>query len=371
MKTITLLMALAPAICYAQQGTGNGGGGEQLFHSITTETKGWLKRNLELGELDAKLHLRESNIQGDALVKAYEDAVAKTARIKFIPQSQLTKECVGGDQAACILEKTARICWNNSDPAYIECNEDRFLAAEGDLQFGIAFHEYLGVAKIETNIETFDEVNGKNSYSRYPISQYLIGFARPKASVRYELGQSEKNVAPNRCESGTGDSRLCGAMIKELMEKNQRNTDGTPRNGELRTPVKMACYRASGSGTSIFLLPTSYRITTVESVRRASVQGQISETWRQVAEFPFHTYDQMFELMTEANFDSIASEDIHFKSHPYWDFYGRITRTLFPGKVFAIFSLIVIRTDGVNRLVGHLHQVNGYVSWDDYCIQEE
>ena len=37
------------------------------------------------------------------------------------------------------------------------------------------------------------------SYSRYPISKYLIGFAKPKTVVRYELVGTEKdNIAPTQ-----------------------------------------------------------------------------------------------------------------------------------------------------------------------------
>ena len=197
MKILYLALFLIATSAFGQVGeTGNGGGGEPGFHMISIQITDWLNRNQQRKTLGAKLHLLGGSVTPALLTQAYLNAL-KTAQVKFIPQNKLAEEFKRGDKVAGILLNTSRICWNHVRPDIIECNEDRFNASSGDLQFTINFHEYLGIAGIETSLNTSDEVAGKNSYSQYPISKYLMQYVRPSRVERYELGDEVAVKAPN------------------------------------------------------------------------------------------------------------------------------------------------------------------------------
>jgi hypothetical protein len=167
---IFLLSLLQVSNAFAQGGghAGNGGGNEILFHNLSEKISEWLTKNLANSELEKKLHLNGMSVTGESLVKAYQSAVADTPDVKFIPASKLAEECSKQDLGACI----------------IRCNSDLFDEAKGKIQFAIVFHEYLGVAGIESN-----GTSDLSSYSRYPISQYILNFvaARLRVFTDYEL----------------------------------------------------------------------------------------------------------------------------------------------------------------------------------------
>ena len=189
-KSIVLaICAMAAAsLSLADNGghSGNGGGSEILFQSITTQNIEWLEAHLADGTLTAKLHLNESGVLPAVLVDDYKNAVKTTPDIQFIPSKDLSAACKNADVGACMLSnEPSRICFNHSNPNFIRCNEDRFNEASGDVQFSINFHEYLGVANQEVNGNA-----GVESYSQYPISRYLMMYASPRTVVRYELGDA-------------------------------------------------------------------------------------------------------------------------------------------------------------------------------------
>jgi len=170
---------------YAQQGSGNGGGGEIIFHNLSAKVSSWLLKKQDQGSLEQKLHLNGTSVTGAHLVSAYQNAVISTPDVKFIPEAGLATECASGDVDACMLaQNNSRICMNHQNPNFIRCNEDEFMKSQGNIRYAIVFHEYLGVAGIETN-----GVSEGASYSQYPISKYIIDFAQPKikTSVDYEL----------------------------------------------------------------------------------------------------------------------------------------------------------------------------------------
>jgi hypothetical protein len=177
-----ILIALFSSSAFAQHGTGNGGGGEILFSTLTAKISTWLKNNHQQGSLAQKLHLEDGNVSENELLEAYGRAAKSTPDVKFIPEKDLTGECTKGDAGACLLaDNLTRICMNHTNPNFIRCNDDLFNKSSGDLQFAITFHEYLGIAGIESN-------GGSTSanYSRYPISKWIMNFAAPN-TVRYDL----------------------------------------------------------------------------------------------------------------------------------------------------------------------------------------
>jgi hypothetical protein len=196
MKTISyLIFALLAAGTANANEKGNGGGGEIHFHSLASQIGSWLRQYYDDGTLAKKLILDEKNISAKNLVVEFEKAVNNTPDVKFIPVNEISASCQSGDAGACLLDKNpSRICVNHGgmDGNYIRCNGDAFNGADGDLQFSIVFHEYLGVAGIEIN-----EESDIQSYSKYPISRYLMQFAIPKTVIRYELGAVPIRTAPS------------------------------------------------------------------------------------------------------------------------------------------------------------------------------
>ena len=185
---LVTLLTLSPLTAHAQDKEGNGGGAEIRFKWITTQTTKWLERYLADGTLTKKLHLDKSGFTAETVVKGYKDAVSSTLAVKFLKQENLAAACKSGDQAACALSESSRICVNYSNPKSIECNQDLFQDSDGDEQYSINFHEYLGVAGIEKNLVVKNEKGVDNSYSQYPISQYLMTYAAPEKEIRFVLG---------------------------------------------------------------------------------------------------------------------------------------------------------------------------------------
>ena len=185
------LSCLASSMAFAAgRETGNGGGGEILFHDISTQIQSWMKIYLADGTLGAKLQLQDSKVAPDQLAKIYQDTIVATPDVKFIPNASLDAVCKQGDEGACLLEQNpSRVCVNHSAPNYIRCNDDLFENMSGDIQFSINLHEYLGVAGIEKN-----GMSDIQSYSQYPISKYLMQYASPKSVVRYELGPDNNSA---------------------------------------------------------------------------------------------------------------------------------------------------------------------------------
>jgi hypothetical protein len=158
---------------------GNGGGGELLFRSMVTDISAWLVNNNQNDTLAVKLKL--AGISSGQLLNKFEDAVKLVdSNVKFIPKDKLSSECSFGDSIACQLQVNSRTCMNAVvNTRRIECNEELFDARPGDEQFGLVFHEYLGIAGLEAN--------DSENFSQYPISSNLMKFANPRTTTRWEL----------------------------------------------------------------------------------------------------------------------------------------------------------------------------------------
>ena len=148
--------------------TSGGGGEDILFKSVRDEIGGWLQKNLHLGTLENKLSL--TSIKGEDLVNSYE-AWVKSVGNKIVFNHDEIR-----------FGQNVRICKNNRASMTITCNIDEWAKTNGKVRYAIVFHEYLGLAELESNVET--------DYSRYPISGKLIPYV--KTSEAFELGMEQQ-----------------------------------------------------------------------------------------------------------------------------------------------------------------------------------
>jgi hypothetical protein len=167
------LMALAlmlPSVALAQGSGSHGGGEDGVFKSIRDEVGSWIKKNTELGQLESKLELK--SISGATLQTSFEQAVKDVGEKVIFTHEEIQ------------FGENSRICKNQY--LTITCNINAWNNTRGDTRYMIVFHEYLGIAGIETNVET--------DYSRYPISSKILGFVKTKES--FELGMDKTELNP-------------------------------------------------------------------------------------------------------------------------------------------------------------------------------
>ena len=179
---IAELLALAfmlPSAALAQASGSHGGGEDGVFKNIRNETSTWLQKNAEIKGLDRKLELNSMN--GWELLAKYQQAVSDVGEKLVFNHDKI----VFGDNV--------RICKNENKT--ITCNIDEWNSSHGDTRFMIVFHEYLGVAGIETNVEV--------DYSKYPISSKLLRFVKTKES--FELGMEEVQSHAITCSLTTNN----------------------------------------------------------------------------------------------------------------------------------------------------------------------
>ncbi len=175
MKTImkigmlALLGTISLNNAFAQEHVGNGGGEDGVFKSIRNEISVWMKRSYQLNELDQKLELSDQSTIN--LYQRYSQAVKSVGeRIVF-------------NHHPILFNGGVKICKNNSKTKMITCNIDEWNAARGDTRYMIVFHEYLGIAGIETNVQL--------NYSSYPISPNILAFVHSQESFALRM---EKNT---------------------------------------------------------------------------------------------------------------------------------------------------------------------------------
>ncbi len=150
-----------------------------LFENLTRQISNWLAKHLNEANLDARLNLSAAKIAERTMVEKFNEAVAKTA-VEFIPENKLSEECKKGDLIACELARSTRTCINSIlKKARIVCNGDLYTKRVGDEQFVITFHEYLGIAGIET--DKLDDL--RVHFSQYPISRHLMKYAVPSSRL--------------------------------------------------------------------------------------------------------------------------------------------------------------------------------------------
>jgi hypothetical protein len=171
MKTPIALCLFAQILSFAAlaQSTGsNGGGDDVVFKQHRNELAGWVAKNQEVGRLSSKLKLQ--TLTGAELQARFADAAAKVGeRIVFNHERIVFVDRQG--------RENVRVCKNEIDT--ITCNIEEWRGLkDGRLRYAIVFHEYLGIAGIETNQET--------PYSQYPISSQILRFVRSVEA--FELG---------------------------------------------------------------------------------------------------------------------------------------------------------------------------------------
>lgn len=169
MAALGLAMLLTNWGAQAQSTGSNGGGQDVAFKRIRNEISNWIVKNAEIGKLESKLRLK--GISGvelkDRLLAAVEGVGDK---ILFNHEKIVFRDEEAG-------KENVRVCKN--EYAEITCNIGEWEGIrDGRLKYAIVFHEFLGVAGLETNQGT--------PYSRYPISPEIMRFVRSVQA--FELG---------------------------------------------------------------------------------------------------------------------------------------------------------------------------------------
>ncbi len=186
---LAFLSTLSGVAAHAQGGSGSvgGGGGDEIeFVYMGNAIKQWLKTENLNHTLGEKLGM--SDQAAGELTSKYEKAMQQVAnRLAF-------------SNEAIMVEGLPRVCKREvgtSDQAKIQCDRNEWRKLLIGVKFGIVFHEYLGIAGYEPN---------QNSYSDYPISPKLVGYAMGGSLLSQPLsytrrGQSFKLPLPKRSGS--------------------------------------------------------------------------------------------------------------------------------------------------------------------------
>jgi hypothetical protein len=171
---------------------GNGGGGEVEFASIRSELAAWVKARYDDGTLDKKLGLSESGtkVTSADLFLGFGLAVNHVGSNVIFQDDPIR---ISGSSTA----PAGRICGNSSNPARIVCNNALWNASSPQIKYAIVFHEYLGVAGIETN---------QGEYSLYPISKNIVQYVR--RTDHYELRADSMNRADAANEIESSRKRM-------------------------------------------------------------------------------------------------------------------------------------------------------------------
>ena len=173
MKAIILsLMMLMGANAFAQVEHGNGGGEDGIFKGIRNEVGDWLSKNNALGVLSKKLELK--NITSEILLNSFNQSTKDVGDKIIFNHDEIR------------FENNIRICKNDQVTKIITCNLDEWSKTKGDTRYMIVFHEYLGIAGIETNVA---------EYSTYPISPKILEYVHAKNA--YELGMEKTSPVSN------------------------------------------------------------------------------------------------------------------------------------------------------------------------------
>jgi hypothetical protein len=169
MTALGVAMLLTTWGAQAQSTGSNGGGQDVAFKRIRNEISNWIVKNAEIGKLESKLRLQV--ISGPELRTRYLKAVeAVGEKILFNHEKIVFRDEETG-------QENVRVCKN--EESRITCNIDEWDGIrDGRLKYAIVFHEFLGVAGLETNQGT--------PYSRYPISPEIMRFV--KSIEAFELG---------------------------------------------------------------------------------------------------------------------------------------------------------------------------------------
>ncbi len=173
----------------AQVGGSNGGGEDGVFKSIRYEVDLWMQKNIAVNQLEKKLELK--SISGSNLYASFAQAVRDVGERVVFTKAEIN------------FGKNSRICKNEDKT--ITCNVDAWNATRGDTRYMIVLHEYLGVAGIETNVES--------DYSRYPISSKILGYVKTKEA--FELGMSK--VAKKTINVSVVLKKYNSVLLKKLI----------------------------------------------------------------------------------------------------------------------------------------------------------
>lgn len=186
-----LLLAQMASTAFAQDHTGNGGGGEIEFANIASELKNWVIDANKSDQLSDRLGLKSLNLNATTFTSTLSQLVDTTPVLFTNDQVFIERDGV----------KIERVCRNNTAPAAgIVCNRDEWKKTPGNVRYGIVMHEYLGIAGIEEN---------KGIYSQYPISRNVLSYVY--ATQKYALG-TQKLLGAG-VYNGVIVNRKTGAML--------------------------------------------------------------------------------------------------------------------------------------------------------------
>jgi hypothetical protein len=165
-KWLVMMSVFASLSAFAQagNGAGNGGGEDGNFKNIRDDIQSWMEKNVQTGELSAKLKL--SFDQGDFYAKFVAVTAAVGEKITF-------------NHEPILFSNNVRVCKNDPVAHQIQCNIDEWSAVRGDSRYMIVLHEYLGIAGIESN---------QGDSSTYPVSKNILPFVY--ATQKWELGMA-------------------------------------------------------------------------------------------------------------------------------------------------------------------------------------
>lgn len=210
------LMALAfmlPSAALAQGSGSHGGGEDGVFKSIRDEIGGWIQKNSEIGQLENKLELK--SMTGAELQRSFANAIRDVGEKVVFTQKELK------------IGENSRICTNENK--IITCNVAAWNASRGDTRYMIVLHEYLGIAGIETNVET--------DYSRYPISSKILGYVKSKEAFELSMDKNNEFNYPKYQEALIDSQSNMDVICQLLLNSNEAksatviNTDYYPNGG--------------------------------------------------------------------------------------------------------------------------------------------
>ncbi len=160
---ISLVFLISSQYSHAQHAGGNGGGYEGQVRFIQETLTQWIDKNYKNHTLSKKLNLASIQMNEDVFYGKYVEAVNRTGNnIHMIGE----KIEIAGYTRAC----------RNFSSGKIECNLDEWRSAINNQSYNyllaLIFHEYLGVANIESNES--DNSSFQVSYQIYRYVDQLV-----------------------------------------------------------------------------------------------------------------------------------------------------------------------------------------------------